>query len=301
MNYIDLDLNFDTCITRECKLFTGDDVNEDDDDEDSYSCHYKNKLNMALHCHQHQQQQQFSQQHFQHQSMSLIGGRSLLETNGQQNEASCLSSAINMGSRSNDISVCSRTLAAMKCDGVVGIGGAGLSPTSSSASSTSLQHQQQLTLALHHQQQQQQHAAAAFHQQAQLHSQQHQQQGHCSGIGQHQLTSHTSSTTSSSTSSSLSSSAAAAALAAAANRRDHNIDYSTLFVQLSGTLPTLYRCVSCNKIVSNRWHHANIHRPQSHECPVCGQKFTRRDNMKAHCKIKHADIKDRFFSHYVHM
>ncbi|XP_037910241.1 sex determination protein fruitless isoform X8 [Hermetia illucens] len=85
------------------------------------------------------------------------------------------------------------------------------------------------------------------------------------------------------------------------NRRDHNIDYSTLFVQLPGHLPTLYRCVSCNKIVSNRWHHANIHRPQSHECPVCGQKFTRRDNMKAHCKIKHADIKDRFFSHYVHM
>lgn len=63
-------------------------------------------------------------------------------------------------------------------------------------------------------------------------------------------------------------------------RRDHNIDYSTLFVQLSGTFPTLYRCVSCHKTVSNRWHHANIHRPQSHECPVCGQKFTRRDNMK---------------------
>lgn len=84
-------------------------------------------------------------------------------------------------------------------------------------------------------------------------------------------------------------------------RRDHNIDYSSLFVQLSGTFPTLYRCVSCHKTVSNRWHHANIHRPQSHECPVCGQKFTRRDNMKAHCKIKHADIKDRYFSHYVHM
>lgn len=84
-------------------------------------------------------------------------------------------------------------------------------------------------------------------------------------------------------------------------RRDHNIDYSTLFVQLSGTFPTLYRCVSCHKTVSNRWHHANIHRPQSHECPVCGQKFTRRDNMKAHCKIKHADIKDRYFNHYVHM
>lgn len=86
-----------------------------------------------------------------------------------------------------------------------------------------------------------------------------------------------------------------------AARRDHNIDYSSLFVQLTGHFPTLYRCVSCHKTVSNRWHHANIHRPQSHECPVCGQKFTRRDNMKAHCKVKHVDMKDRYYSHYVHM
>ncbi|CAO1431164.1 unnamed protein product [Diamesa hyperborea] len=85
------------------------------------------------------------------------------------------------------------------------------------------------------------------------------------------------------------------------SRRDHNIDYSALFIQLSGTFPTLYRCVSCHKTVSNRWHHANIHRPQSHECPVCGQKFTRRDNMKAHCKVKHADMKDRYYGHFVHM
>lgn len=118
---------------------------------------------------------------------------------------------------------------------------------------------------------------------------------------QQQIQQHQGSSSNGGSSSAASSSSAAAAAAAAANRRDHNIDYSSLFVQLSGTLPTLYRCVSCNKIVSNRWHHANIHRPQSHECPVCGQKFTRRDNMKAHCKIKHADIKDRFFSHYVHM
>lgn len=59
------------------------------------------------------------------------------------------------------------------------------------------------------------------------------------------------------------------------SRRDHNIDYSALFVQLAGTFPTLYRCVSCHKTVSNRWHHANIHRPQKHECPVCRQIFTR--------------------------
>jgi DNA-directed RNA polymerase subunit RPC12/RpoP len=88
----------------------------------------------------------------------------------------------------------------------------------------------------------------------------------------------------------------------ASTRRDHNIDYSSLFVQLSGTFPTLYRCVSCHKTVSNRWHHANIHRPQSHQCPICGQKFTRRDNMKAHCKVKHGDIRDRYYAgHYVQM
>lgn len=85
------------------------------------------------------------------------------------------------------------------------------------------------------------------------------------------------------------------------SRRDHNIDYSALFVQLAGTFPTLYRCNHCHKTVSNRWHHANIHRPQSHECPVCQQKFTRRDNMKAHCKVKHADMNERFYSHLVHM
>ncbi|KXJ82771.1 hypothetical protein RP20_CCG011204 [Aedes albopictus] len=84
-------------------------------------------------------------------------------------------------------------------------------------------------------------------------------------------------------------------------RRDHNIDYSSLFIQLNGTFPTLYSCVSCHKTVSNRWHHANIHRPQSHECPVCGQKFTRRDNMKAHCKVKHPELRDRFYNHIVHM
>lgn len=85
------------------------------------------------------------------------------------------------------------------------------------------------------------------------------------------------------------------------SRRDHNIDYSALFIQLSGTFPTLYRCVSCHKTVSNRWHHANIHRPQRHSCPVCNQVFTRRDNMKAHCKVKHADQKDIFYPNLVHM
>ncbi|XP_026472257.1 sex determination protein fruitless-like isoform X2 [Ctenocephalides felis] len=67
-------------------------------------------------------------------------------------------------------------------------------------------------------------------------------------------------------------------------------DYSSIFTKLPGHVPPLFRCVLCYKDVSNRWHHANIHRPQSHTCPRCGQTFTRRDNMKAHFKIKHRDI-----------
>nr|XP_036213751.1 sex determination protein fruitless isoform X1 [Bactrocera oleae]XP_036213752.1 sex determination protein fruitless isoform X1 [Bactrocera oleae] len=238
---------------------------------------------------------------------------------------------INLGRCSNALdALCSAEAAAAAAV-------AALSPASSNASaaSTTLQKQQQ------QQQQfasaQQQHSAPVNYQQQQQYYQKHQQQHALATAGnivqnrhnhhhqqqqQHHLqnthtqvinnaTGHDSNTTQlqliatnanpSTVANTANAAAVAAAAAAAANRRDHNIDYSTLFVQLSGTLPTLYRCVSCNKIVSNRWHHANIHRPQSHECPVCGQKFTRRDNMKAHCKIKHADIKDRFFSHYVHM
>lgn len=39
-------------------------------------------------------------------------------------------------------------------------------------------------------------------------------------------------------------------------------------------------------------------------CVLCVQRYRklfRRDNMKAHAKIKHADIKDRYFNHFVHM
>lgn len=265
------------------KLFTGDDdVNDDDgDDTNNDYCHLiknKQQLHLALRCHQ------------QNLPTIPITGRSLMNSNGQLAHDATAPTVINLtsnhclsgcnSSNNNGIGLNPNTQSS-PVDGSSAM--AAMSPTSS-ASSTSLQ-QQHLNLVMHHQ-----HAAvAAYQQQQQLHHHQQQQQQHLS----HPLNSSTSST-----SSTISSSAAAAA---ASNRRDHNIDYSTLFVQLSGTLPTLYRCVSCNKIVSNRWHHANIHRPQSHECPVCGQKFTRRDNMKAHCKIKHADIKDRFFSHYVHM
>lgn len=66
-------------------------------------------------------------------------------------------------------------------------------------------------------------------------------------------------------------------------------DYCDLFDRISEA-PSLYTCRICGKTVSNRWHHAAIHRPQSNLCPLCRQSFTRRDNMKAHIRLKHGAI-----------
>ncbi|XP_058982662.1 sex determination protein fruitless isoform X1 [Musca domestica] len=300
----------------------------------SYNCQYKSDdLSLTkIRCHQrdvyghhqepshldHASQQPSTSHRHMHHHHHHPHHHSLHESHvpHQQHVAAAPQSVINLGrcgSSSLDTLVAAEAAAAA------------LSPTASSTSSASLQHQQHMyALQQHH------HHGQEQQQQSSLHHHHHHASQHGSGAqhvanyhhGHHPKlhpctntsmvsstamqsaahdSEHLTNTSSSTSSTSASSAAAAAAAAAAANRRDHNIDYSLLFVQLSGTLPTLYRCVSCNKIVSNRWHHANIHRPQSHECPVCGQKFTRRDNMKAHCKIKHADIKDRFFSHYVHM
>lgn len=63
-------------------------------------------------------------------------------------------------------------------------------------------------------------------------------------------------------------------------------DYCEMFDKISD-LPNLYTCKICGKTVSNRWHHSSIHRPQSNRCPLCQQSFTRKDNMKAHIRLKH--------------
>ncbi|KAL9892196.1 sex determination protein fruitless isoform 2-T4 [Glossina fuscipes fuscipes] len=316
---------------RPIPAYTDSEMDDDAENEemivdDNYNCEYKCKeLNLTkIHCHQrvlyHHQRATEAEELAQQQQQRPAHMGSL---HHEEHVVAAPQSVINLGrgGTSSMDSLCAAEATATAAD---------LSPSSalnssSAAAAAALQHQQQQLYALqhhhhHHHGPQTQH----LHHQHQQHADQHAagyHHGHHQSHHHHaynttasssstvlqvahdneHLTSSASSTTTSSSSANTSAAVAAAAAAAAANRRDHNIDYSSLFVQLSGTLPTLYRCVSCNKIVSNRWHHANIHRPQSHECPVCGQKFTRRDNMKAHCKIKHADIKDRFFSHYVHM
>lgn len=66
-------------------------------------------------------------------------------------------------------------------------------------------------------------------------------------------------------------------------------DYCDLFERVVNN-PALYACRMCGKNVSNRWHHAAIHRPQFNLCPMCRQSFTRKDNMKAHMRLKHGTV-----------
>lgn len=67
------------------------------------------------------------------------------------------------------------------------------------------------------------------------------------------------------------------------------LDYCDIFDKVSDT-PLQYLCKICGKRVSNRWHHAAIHRPQTNRCPLCQQTFTRKDNMKAHIRMKHGAL-----------
>lgn len=71
--------------------------------------------------------------------------------------------------------------------------------------------------------------------------------------------------------------------------RSAPIDYCDIFDRASD-VPLLYHCKVCGKTVSNRWHHAAIHRPQINRCPLCQQTFTRKDNMKVHIRIKHGPL-----------
>lgn len=76
-------------------------------------------------------------------------------------------------------------------------------------------------------------------------------------------------------------------LTAPFDARSPSTDYCGMFERLSDA-PTMYSCKICGKKVTNRWHHSAIHRPQVNRCPQCQQCFTRKDNMKAHIRLKHS-------------
>ena len=50
---------------------------------------------------------------------------------------------------------------------------------------------------------------------------------------------------------------------------------------------TVWRCRSCNKEVTNRWHHAQIHQPQRWPCHYCPGNYSRSDSLRKHIRDKH--------------
>lgn len=52
----------------------------------------------------------------------------------------------------------------------------------------------------------------------------------------------------------------------------------------SSTVRTLYKCIICAKVVTNKWHHTQYHYPQQFQCNNCDHIVTRKDHLKKHLK-----------------
>jgi hypothetical protein len=68
----------------------------------------------------------------------------------------------------------------------------------------------------------------------------------------------------------------------------HSMTYHNMFTP-SRDPGTLWRCRSCGKEVSNRWHHFHSHTAQRSMCPYCPATYSRIDTLRSHLKIKHKE------------
>ncbi|XP_075976059.1 sex determination protein fruitless isoform X4 [Anticarsia gemmatalis] len=63
--------------------------------------------------------------------------------------------------------------------------------------------------------------------------------------------------------------------------------YHSMFVAVAENV-ALWRCKSCGKEVSNRWHHFHSHTAQRSPCPYCPATYSRIDTLRSHLRLKHA-------------
>lgn len=66
----------------------------------------------------------------------------------------------------------------------------------------------------------------------------------------------------------------------------HQMSYHNMFTP-SQEPGTLWRCRSCGKEVTNRWHHFHSHTAQRSMCPYCPATYSRIDTLRSHLKQKH--------------
>jgi hypothetical protein len=67
------------------------------------------------------------------------------------------------------------------------------------------------------------------------------------------------------------------------------ISYQEMF-EPSISNPVLWKCRSCGKQVSNRWHHYHSHTSQRSLCPYCTASYSRIDTLRNHIRGKHRDL-----------
>ncbi|KAG5672868.1 hypothetical protein PVAND_002956 [Polypedilum vanderplanki] len=64
------------------------------------------------------------------------------------------------------------------------------------------------------------------------------------------------------------------------------MSYHNMFIP-SSEPGTLWKCRSCGKEVTNRWHHFHSHTAQRSLCPYCPATYSRIDTLRSHLKQKH--------------
>ncbi|XP_061385442.1 sex determination protein fruitless isoform X4 [Danaus plexippus] len=65
--------------------------------------------------------------------------------------------------------------------------------------------------------------------------------------------------------------------------------YHSMFVAAADSA-ALWRCKSCGKEVSNRWHHYHSHTAQRSLCPYCPATYSRIDTLRSHLRNKHTAL-----------
>ncbi|CAD6993277.1 unnamed protein product [Ceratitis capitata] len=68
----------------------------------------------------------------------------------------------------------------------------------------------------------------------------------------------------------------------------HQMSYHNMFTQ-SREPGTMWRCRSCGKEVTNRWHHFHSHTAQRSLCPYCPATYSRIDTLRSHLRVKHPE------------
>ncbi|KAL9892201.1 sex determination protein fruitless isoform 6-T9 [Glossina fuscipes fuscipes] len=68
----------------------------------------------------------------------------------------------------------------------------------------------------------------------------------------------------------------------------HQMSYHNMFTP-SRDPGTMWRCRSCGKEVTNRWHHFHSHTAQRSLCPYCPATYSRIDTLRSHLRVKHPE------------